>query len=375
MSLQPVPAGRLALRETRAIALIALAVAVVAAAGFAFLQSTSGKIPEASQQATFDRIIYYFATPAVGWAVENPTPGGRFAVFVTTDGARHWTKQLVLPSSVVSFDEAATQFIDARHAYIAAGDPFQRLYRTSDGGRSWISTALPPGSARVVKIAFSDEASGWLLVEGRTSAFYATRNSGETWDRLPDPPADADGLVLRGPTEAWTGSAAAGTPHVYLSTDAGKTWQRIDLPAPFGRSPEVSVPAGVELLPDSGVRVFLPPTDQPVAVKLGLSLTLVSLDQGATWRYVPPPPGTVAYQDALNWWAMSETSLFKSSDSGQTWTAITHALSDMQYVPHVIDSKHAWAVTTTVAGASGLVLTDDGGLHWRRANVPALAEA
>ena len=375
MSPQPVPAGRLALRETRAIALIALAVAVVAAAGFAFLQSTSGKAPEASVQETFAPTGYYFVTPARGWAVENPTPGGRFAVFVTPDGARHWTKQLVLPSSVVSFDEAATQFIDARHVYIAIGDPFQRLYRTSDGGRSWISTALPPGSARVGRIAFSDEASGWLLIEGRTSAFYATRNSGETWDRLPDPPSGANGLVLRGPAEAWMGSAAAGTPHVYLSTDAGQTWQRRDLPPPPGRSQDFSVPAGVDLLPDRGVRVFLPPTDQPVAVELGLSLTLVSFDLGATWRYDPPPPGVVAYQDALHWWAMSLTSLFKSSDAGLTWTTVTDALPRTFYVPHVIDSEHAWAVTATLAGANGLVLTDDGGLHWRRANVPALAEA
>jgi len=375
MSLQPVQAGRPALRESRAVALVALAVILVAAAGFEFLRSTAEKTPEASSQATFDSIGYYFATPALGWAVENPTPLGRFAVFATTDGAKHWQTQLVLQMSVVNFVQSAAQFLDPRHGYIAAGDPFQRLYRTSDGGRTWESVALPAGSARVGRIAFTSVTSGWLLIEGRISTLYSTRNAGDTWERLPDPPAGADGLGVRGPAEAWMGGGAVGTPHVYLSTDAGETWQRRDLPPPYGRSPVVSVPTGVDVLPDRGVRIFLPPTDQPIAVELGLSLTLVSFDLGATWRYEPPPPGTVAYQDALHWWAMSRATLFKSSDAGLTWTSVTDALPSMQYVPHVIDSKHAWAATTTFAGANGLMLTDDGGLHWRRATVPSLAEA
>jgi photosystem II stability/assembly factor-like uncharacterized protein len=188
-------------------------------------------------QVTLDPVRYYFVTPSLGWAVENPTPSGRFAVFGTRDGARH---------------------------------------------------------------------------------------------------------RLRGPSEAWMGSGAVGAPHVYLSVDAGHTWQRNDLPAPAGRRQEVSVPTGVELLPQGGVHV---------------------------WSYVPPPPGVVAYQDSLHWWAMRDTALFKSSDSGQTWTTVTKLLPDRQYVPYILDAKHAWAVTTVVA-ESGLALTDDGGLHWNQVTVP-----
>jgi len=48
---------------------------------------------------------------------------------------------------------------------------------------------------------------------------------------------------------------------------------------------------------------------------------------------------------------------------------VTNSLASLQYVPHVLDSKHAWALTMVVGGY-GLALTSDGGLHWTQANVP-----
>jgi photosystem II stability/assembly factor-like uncharacterized protein len=71
----------------------------------------------------------------------------------------------------------------------------------------------------------------------------------------------------------------------------------------------------------------------------------------------------------MRWWAIKGTALFKSADAGQTWKMVTNALADLQYIPHVLDSKHAWALTIAVGGY-GLALTDDGGLHWSRATVP-----
>ena len=94
-----------------------------------------------------------------------------------------------------------------------------------------------------------------------------------------------------------------------------------------------------------------------------------SFDQGTTWRYVPPPPGVVAYQDTTHWWAMKGRSLFKSPTAGQTWTKVTDRLPDWQFTPQVIDSRHAWALIQVVGGF-GLAMTADGGLHWIQAAVP-----
>ena len=73
----------------------------------------------------------------------------------------------------------------------------------------------------------------------------------------------------------------------------------------------------------------------------------------------------------MHWWSIKGTALFKSSDAGQSWVMVTNALPDLQYIPHVLDSKHAWALTIVVGGY-GLALTSDGGLHWTQANVPKL---
>jgi len=323
--------------------------------------------------ATLNPVTYDFVTPTLGWAVQQlwtpTTPAGGFSVFKTTDGARHWHSQLVLESSFVGFVPISIQFLDQMHGFIGVGDPFEQLDRTVDGGATWDSLRLPSGSHRVEGVAFTDTNHGWLLVGGLVPLLYATDDAGNNWRRLPDPPSDASGLSYRSPGEAWMGGAGPGPPHVYLSTDDGKVWARVDLPPRPGTSWPAGnpVPASVELLPRSGVVAHIPPADQPELTKFSVSLT--SFDHGNSWRNVPVPPGVVAYQDTLHWWAIKGKALFKSSDAGQSWTMVTNALPDMQYIPHVLDSKHAWALTVVVGGY-GLALTGDGGLHWSQATVP-----
>jgi hypothetical protein len=98
-------------------------------------------------------------------------------------------------------------------------------------------------------------------------------------------------------------------------------------------------------------------------------LDFTSFDGGLTWRYVQPQTGNVAYQDAVHWWEIDGTILLKSSDAGQTWAQITDKLPDWHYLPHILDSNHAWADLATADGG-GLGLTNDGGLHWTRGVVP-----
>jgi photosystem II stability/assembly factor-like uncharacterized protein len=375
------PMERLSQRRRRAVGIGVLALVLIAAAGFAYLRSNV--IPRTATTeapsptpllASLNLTTYDFVTPSIGWAVEQlntpTTPAGGFAVFKTTDGAKHWQKQLDLQSSFVGFVPLSVQFIDQSHGFIAVGDPFEQLNRTTDGGVSWESIPLPANSFRVDGIAFSSSRYGWLLLGGQMPTLYATNDAGGTWRRLPDPPRDASGLGYRSSNEVWMGSAATSltAPHVYLSRDAGQTWNEVDLPLPSGSSSAVHyIPASVELPPRNGVVVHIPPFDQPELI--AFSRTLTSFDQGATWRDVPAPPGRVAYQDGVHWWAIKGTALFKSSDAGQSWTIVTNALPDLQYIPQVLDSKHAWAVTIVVGGY-GLALTSDGGLHWTQATLP-----
>lgn len=374
------PTEWLSRRRWRAVGLGALALVVVVTVGLAYLSSNvipARKPPVVPSTnpvlVTSNPVTYDFVTPLVGWAVETfgtpPGPAGEFRVFKTTDGAKHWQMQLDLGSSFGGFVPVSVQFLDQEHGFIGVGDPFEQLNRTTDGGATWNSLPLPSDSARVGGFGFSDTSHGWLLAGRQVFHLYETLDAGNSWQRLPDPPADAASLRVRNPNDAWIASAGVDLPHVYTSSDSGRSWQRHDLPAPPGGPFRAGVAFQVleDLLPGAGAVVAAFCECTPSG-----PFYFTSNDHDISWKYIPPPPGAVAYQDASHWWAMKGTSLFKTSNEGLTWTVVTSALPDWQFVPHVIDPRHAWALIFVVGGY-GLALTNDGGLHWIRGAVPPSA--
>ena len=373
-------------RRRRATAIAAVAIVAVAAAGFVYLRSGStfrtGASVTPTPPAGPNPVTYSFVTPTLGWAVLNvtnpPSPPAQFEVFNTADGAKHWRLQFTGHASTPGFAQLTLHLFDSSNGFMAIGLPSigQQLYATSDRGNTWTQVQLP--SPPCVVVTFIDARRGWALVEDPTEPtsgqffdLYATSDGGSTWQRLPNPPRDAYYMTIRAPGEAWMGSLGAGPPHLYTSADAGQSWQRHDLPPPPGRSWDsaghgttIDLLPGYGVVATSGISTARPNVGEPVL--------FTSFDRGNSWRFVMPPPGDIAYQDASHWWAIKDTALFKSRDAGQTWKQVTNALPRWQFVPHVLDSKHAWA-ELSVVGGFGLGLTDDGGLHWRPGNVPQVA--
>ena len=303
--------------------------------------------------------------------VAPSSTGGRFEVFRTVDGAKHWKPQFQSESTFSGLIPFSVRLFVAMRGFMTIGSPVQQVYRTTDAGVHWDLLSLPV-SPRIDNVAFTDPGRGWLLASptstlDRRLDLYASSDAGNSWQRLPDPPSDAYTLSFRGPTEAWLGSIGPGPPHVYTSVDGAQSWQRHDLPAPSGGSwdaPPGQFQVASALLPATGVIVSV----LCVCAQSGL-FDLTSLDAGTNWRYVPPRNGSVAYQDGMHWWAIDGTALFKSSNAGQTWAKVTDQRPDWHYLPHVLDSKHAWAELAASDGG-GLALTNDGGLHWTRGTVP-----
>ncbi len=369
-------------RRRRATALIALAVIAMAVASLAYLYSNKSPNPQVGTESndpllvTRNYVTYNFTSPTEGWALDiqagtGLTPG-QFAIFRTVDRGKHWLKQLSGDGEFYCCFYGGTvpvQIVDAAHIFLLVRGLTDRLYRTADGGAHWDTLATP--SQHVTAVAFSDPMYGWLLDGSTGRDLYATRDRGASWQRLPAPPLDAFRLSLRSPNEAWMSAFGSGGPRVYTSADEGHTWQKHDVPPPPGGSWDSGSFFQLQLLPRTGVVVFDAYGGSPS------SFMATSFDGGATWRYVQPPSGTVAYQDAFHWWGMHGLALSKSSDAGQTWTEVTSQLPGWLFRPdlYVLDAKHAWVTMSVPAsslapGGNGLAFTDDGGLHWTRARVP-----
>jgi photosystem II stability/assembly factor-like uncharacterized protein len=388
-------------RARRAMPLIAGALATIVVVGFVYLRPsfpTSHSVLRAAPSPTPPLVSqrylvsYDFLTATAGWALveEGTSAAPRFWVFKTTDAARHWQRQFAGSAMSTNAGPLKIQFFDRNNGLIALGGT-DVVYRTGDGGARWTALTMPTFSYS--SIYFSDPLHGWALgtvqsLDQRTAVeqFFSTSDAGDHWVALPQPPAFAfagkggfNEIAFRAPSEGWMGGFAQQS-SVYSTIDGGVTWQAHALPVTVigkGGFAEGNAPlleTAVSLLPGAGVlAVVFDPNGTPIG--------LTSFDGGSTWRRLAPPPGNTSYsdfifQDTFHWWAMRFGTLFKSSDAGQTWKQVSLQLDDWDYVPQVIDGKHAWAqlVATfpraTPAQGTGLATTTDGGLHWNPVNVP-----
>lgn len=371
-------------RARRALGLIAAAVTVVVVSSIVYLHPSPNANTTTLSRSSSPALVmgaggflaFDFVTPSLGWAFAAPTARvptanpGQFFVFRTTDGAKHWQKQLTGQGDLSSATSGSIQFFDKDHGFVIANGPDTRsLYRTLDGGANWNPIGLP--KVGIQELAFGDLRHAWLLPSRPfAGTLYVTGDGGSTWQLLPSPPVDSNGIVGRGASEAWLGSYGSGPPHVYASADGGRSWERHDLPDPRNAlSGDTSVDASVRLLPGAGLVAY--------SYVAGIAHEFTSFDGGISWKFVPPRPGQTqggveSFEDATHWWTLDGPILYKSSNAGQTWTEAFGQLgnrSDWEYYVEVIDSRHAWALVL-MPDATGLVLTNDGGAHWTRATVP-----
>ena len=389
-------------RGRRGLGLIVLAVTVIVIASFVYLHpnpppkaKTTSPTPNLLPVSRLgDDVSYDFITPSMGWALVATTPGGQlqqFSVFRTVDGAKHWLKQLTGSQGVpVGFAlplKPFIKFFDKSNGFVVVPGLSDLVYRTTDGGAYWHSVVLPgpPGAV----ISFSDPSNGWLLVSAsltdQTVNLYGTSDGGGTWQHLPDPPPDVcipvpvscglgpprwATITFRGPSEGWIGGRGDPLPHVYSSSDGGRSWNRHDLPIPaFGLAPGAI--ASVQLIPGTSVVASLDEGSGP-------DYPVTSFDGGASWNFVATPPtygftfrGSIGFQDAYNWWDTDGSTLFKSSDAGRTWSLSNNVLAGL-FFWQFLDSKHWWGLFfgRGTAPGQGLASTADGGLHWTQSSVP-----
>ncbi|HEY3735262.1 MAG TPA: hypothetical protein VGL63_15230 [Streptosporangiaceae bacterium] len=149
--------------------------------------------------AGFKAAAITWLSPGHGWVLGS-VPCGRRAcadAIVSGDGGMTWQQAGRLPALVASVDTPAdTGAAGIRFATRAIGWAFgPELFRTGDGGRSWLWQAIPGGGKQVLALA-SSAAGTYIVVSpckqyapacpGRTlSLWRADPAAGTSWKRIP----------------------------------------------------------------------------------------------------------------------------------------------------------------------------------------------
>ena len=250
--------------------------------------------------------------------------GGQSRIFKTTDGGTTWTTPYINQDPKGFLDALA--FRDAAHG-LALGDPVDGRFlilTTADGGKTW--APIPPEGmplARPGEGAFA--ASGTCLaVQGDGNAWFASggakvarvfrsTDGGRTWEAHETPvlagtPSsgvfslafhDADRGVAVGGDYKEPGRAGG---VIALTTDGGRTWR-----LPGGRAP-------------GGYRSavgYVPGTQGRTLVAVGPTGSDLSEDGGEAWR----PLGTtgfhaVGFAGPAACWAVGDDGLVAKFESG-----------------------------------------------------------
>ncbi len=218
-------------------------------------------------------------------------------VYRTKDGGKTWDKVLYVGPDVgcadLAIDPASSDTMYAamwqfrRSPYFfTSGGPKSGFYRSTDGGTTWqpITKGMPAGDLGRIAIAVSPTRPNvvYAAIEARKTALYRSDDRGETWTAVNDSslvnsrpfyfsrmvvdPVNADRVYKMGTIAA-------------VSNDGGKTFSGLGTLALYGSSYHSDV---------HDIWVNPKNTEQLVVGTDGG--VYISLDRGATWRFVGSLP-------------------------------------------------------------------------------------
>jgi photosystem II stability/assembly factor-like uncharacterized protein len=253
-------------------------------------------------------------------------------IFKSTDAGRTWTTMGLTDSGTIG-----RIVIDPRNpdvVYVAAGGdlfkahPERGLYKTTDGGRTWIKSrfidddtgfidvAMDPSNSQVlVAASYQRRRTAWGFNGGGPgSALWKTSDAGKTWKKI-----EGGGLPAYGKWGRAGLAFSRSSPNVlYAMIEPGPQ-------AGFGEGPPTgSGRAG------GGGRAGTNPGAPPDPNRAGIWR---SDDKGATWTLTSNENGRAMYfsqirvdpKDPNTVWAL-ERNLYKSSDGARTFVTIPEGI-------------------------------------------------
>jgi photosystem II stability/assembly factor-like uncharacterized protein len=268
-------------------------------------------------------------------------------------------------------------FSDASHGWVVNLDG--QIWKTTDGGDTWLKTVDTGFDHRYRSVAFSDSLNGWAgSLFDSSSVLFETSDGGITWtnitSKLPEPrPVGICGMWAVNSSVIYGVGAFFGEPRVVKTSDGGLTWSTIDLSSQIASLVDVYFKDELEGFVIGGSQLG----------EGSQSIILRTTDGGVTWnevhRSIPDsgvngewgwkisfPSESIGYV-AVEFLSNNENGparIHKTIDGGLTWTEVAvtgsrdHA--GLQSVGFVNDLT-GWA-----SGRGTTSVTVDGGQTWKQ---------
>jgi len=285
--------------------------------------------------------------------------GSGGTVLRTVDGGVHWEPKPVPGAESLDFRDV--HGVDASIAYAMSAGPAEqgqaRIYKTIDGGRSWVlqwsdttKGVFLDGMAfwdATHGLAFSDPVDGKLVI--------LRTDDGVRWERVDPagiPPvlpgeasfaASGTSIAVQGKSNAWIATGGGREARVFRTTDGGRSWRVSGAGIPAGPSAGFFGVAFADA--QHGIAVA---GDYRIPRSNG-DVTMITADGGASWRRASAWPsqgitgGVVAVRGARKpiFAAVGAYGTAFSSDFGATWT---HGDTLTLYAIDFASPRAGWAV-------------------------------
>jgi photosystem II stability/assembly factor-like uncharacterized protein len=323
----------------------------------------------------------------VGTGEANPRNSVSYGdgVWVTHDGAKHWTHAGLDDTTTIA--KILVDPRNAKRAIVAAlGDPWKDspargVYVTNDGGRTWSKTLYVGPSSGAADLAWNPKRpqtifaaiwqfrrEPWIATSGGPAdGLYRSRDGGRSWSKIQGHgfPTDLLGRIGVAVAPADPNRVYAvvqsnqGT--VWRSDDGGDTWQR------------VSSDTRPEQRPFYFSHLAVDPVNRNRVVSVSMYLT-VSKNAGRSWKHLT---GNVHVDHHALWWSADGRRIIEGNDGGvilsrnggETWAFLDRiSLAQIYHVgfsdekPYLIcgglQDNSSWCAPTTGRNGTGLLNRD-----------------
>jgi photosystem II stability/assembly factor-like uncharacterized protein len=238
------------------------------------------------------------------------------------------------------------------------------LFRSSNNGSSWANLVTARETGLVRTLAFSPRDSDLMLIGG-SSGIAGTLDSGVTWSKR------NSGVIGSGVREL---AVSPDSDRIYINTVSSGVHFISGSAAsttPVNNDPLYSIVSAFQTL-GLQVQPRQPYERLLVGVQTGIAR---SYDAGATWQILTASTPSLVHQiaaasaDGEILLAATSNDLFRSTNGGSSWTAVS-GFGDTDLYPNLLSapsnpSTVYLPVRTNSSGTSEVLTSEDAGVTWR----------